>query len=117
MQRFLNQFFLLIVLCISLTSCQVYNSSSQDSIKYSTLSYSTILQNKCTPCHNFYAQSSTDLINSGLLVPGDPSNSPLFSRIIGSGVGGSEDMPPSSSSSGTLSDSEIKIIQDWISAL
>jgi len=99
-------------------SCQVYNSSSNDSIQY--MSDGTpfgdakvIFAIKCTPCHNYYTRTQQDLIDSGLVVAGDRFSSLIFSRLKGSNVGGVENMP----NDGQLSDDELEKIKIWIESI
>lgn len=114
---FLNSVFLLIIITMPICSCQVYNTNSMDSVKYGAMSFSSVLQSKCTPCHNYYALTASELIAEGLVVAGNPSESLLFSSIIGSNVGGNETMPPASASAGQLTDDEIQLLETWINSL
>ena len=84
----------------------------------STLLYPNVqqlVQTKCQICHAPFANySESDWIASGLVVPGAPNGSTLYSSLQGAGVaGGLNSMPKG----GSLSAAELGQIKDWISAL
>lgn len=98
-----------------LSSCQVYNSSTNDQYQYSSDGTpfgdaKVVFAMKCTPCHNYYLKSQSELLTDGLYSSGDIYSSEIFSRLKGSNVGGQEDMP----ANGQLSDEEIEIVRTWI---
>lgn len=112
-----NRFCFLILssLLLSLSSCQVYNSSTNDQYQYSSDGTpfgdaKVVFAMKCTPCHNYYLKSAADFKSDGLYSAGDIYSSEIFSRLKGSNVGGQEDMP----ANGQLSDEEIETIKTWI---
>ena len=97
------------------SSCQVYNSSTSDVVKYSGdgtpfSNAQIVFATKCTPCHNFHVTLERDLILTGKVFKGDIYASPIITRLRGAGLGGKEDMPPNSQ----LTQDEIDIIQEWI---
>lgn len=81
-----------------------------------------ILQEKCLACHNqsahlggWDASTYETLLSSGdhapVIVPGDPTNSLLAQKLLGTQKEGTV-MPPG----GKLSEDLIQIILDWIKA-
>lgn len=78
-----------------------------------------ILQPNCSSCHGtFGGWSAADydsVLNSGdngpAVIPGDPEGSILVQKLLGTQTFGSL-MPPA----GSLSDSDIRVIVDWIAA-
>jgi mono/diheme cytochrome c family protein len=78
-----------------------------------------ILQANCTVCHGtlggWTASSYTSVMTTGkhgpVVEPGDPDNSLLVQKLLGTQQAGSQ-MPPL----GKLSDAEIQVIINWINA-
>lgn len=108
-------FLILAFVSAVLSGCQVYNSSTNDQYQYSSDGTpfgdaKVVFAMKCTPCHNYYLKSQSELLSDGLFSSGDIYSSEIFSRLKGSNVGGQEDMP----ANGQLSDEEIEIVRTWI---
>lgn len=108
-----NRFGFLILFFLS--SCQVYNSSTNDQFQYSSDGTAfgdakVVLAMKCTPCHNYYLKTQQELLTDGLFSPGDIYASDIYTRLKGANAGGQEDMP----ANGQLSDEEIEKIRVWI---
>lgn len=57
------------------------------------------------------------LVAQGLIVKGSSVTSQIFLRIRGSNSGGPENMPPSGSTGGDLTDDEITTVKNWIDGL
>lgn len=85
----------------------------------SFIEFNNVLKSKCLNCHspglsagyaNFEFNSEEDALNSPYIVKSHPLESPLFTRMKGSGSNNDENMPPI----GTLSTSDIQIIKSWI---
>lgn len=98
---------------------QTQNSSSGDAQYYGDSSISpefasarAIFAENCTPCHQFYSQSESQLISQGLVVGGDSAHSPIYYRLKGSALTslGNQDMP----TNGTLTSDQIEEIKTWI---
>jgi mono/diheme cytochrome c family protein len=71
--------------------------------------------NRCVSCHATYpTQSEGEWISSNLIVPRNSASSFLLSKIRGSGVNGSNDMPADGSN---LSSAQIQAIKAWIDGL
>lgn len=105
-----------------LTACfQAENSSSGDGGPALTgspefIAAAMVMAAKCTSCHYhaYHTQSEEQLVVRGDVVPGNPNNSPIYFRLIGSaGPGGPKNMPQD----GALSSDEIQIIVDWINSI
>ena len=62
-------------------------------------------------CHSFQSLSETELISSGRVVVGDPLNSSIYYRLIGSEGSGIKNMPLTG---GSLTDDELDLIYTWI---
>lgn len=71
-----------------------------------------IFSNRCSaPCHDFHTYNEQFFIDTNRLTPGDPENSPIYYRIMGSmGPNGTKNMP----TFGTISASERDLIYQWI---
>jgi len=109
----------LILFFLFLSSCQVYNSSSQDEQKYisnETKTVGSVLQNHCGACHSYGQKSFSQLEGQGLVVSGAPMSSLLYTRIRGSGSGVDENMPQAGSSSSDLSSEELLLVKEWITS-
>lgn len=96
---------------------QTNNSNSRDATIYSGegsaefLEAREVLVTSCSSCHVWATQSEAEMIASGRIVPGDPENSPVYYRLIGSSGGlGPKDMPVGSN----LSSSDRNAIKTWI---
>jgi hypothetical protein len=115
--EFSMRIFLGILMGILFTGCQIHNDSSQDDTLYAGGDIESqarrVLATSCTPCHSFYQDTTIQLIANDLIVEGDPESSELILRLRGSGLGGSEDMPPT----GAISLKNIQILKDWISSI
>lgn len=106
----------LVLLILSLCSClQTENSNSLDDDLYSDNdAVRMIISQNCAACHVYHAQSDAELMASGLVIPGDPENSKLYYRLVGStGGNGPKNMP----TSGALTFTELTIIKEWIQNL
>lgn len=110
---------LLSFVVFSVGCLQTENSSSIDGPQASGslefLAVSSAVKSKCSACHDFTvtteAASQEFFVSSGRVIAGDPENSPLFYRLMGSsGSKGPKDMP----ASGSISQDEIEAIQAWI---
>lgn len=106
------------IVCFGLVlpACQTENSNTLDAATYGGASGSSavasIFSQHCTPCHAFQSMSTNDLVAAGYMVKGDPTNSPLYYRLIGSsGSLGPKDMPQNG---GALATSDLNAIQDYI---
>lgn len=106
-----------ITLLMMPTACmQTQNSNSLDKDTFGNAgglfgAAQTIMGTNCTPCHDYGTRSEVQLIASGLIVAGDPENSKLYYRLNGSGGSkGPKNMPQN----GSLSDTQIEAIRDWI---
>ena len=112
------------LVCFFLSSClQTENSNSQDASLYGTPTtggeitlYSQVQEvfiASCSGsgCHSFQSLSETELISSGRVVVGDPLNSSIYYRLIGSEGSGIKNMPLTG---GSLTDDELDLIYTWI---
>lgn len=71
----------------------------------------TILIVNCNSCHLYGSYAEQEFIDDGLVLAGDPDNSPLYMSLRGSQAPtGRKDMPVS----GVLSQAEQQTIRDWI---
>lgn len=71
-----------------------------------------ILERSCASCHDYATLTDQQLVASGLIVPGDPENSPIYYRLINSaGARGSKNMPKSGAA---LTKAEVAVLEDWI---
>lgn len=104
---------------LSLTAClQTENSSSLDASMYGNaegtpefLAAKNILSQSCNGCHAYHTQSEAQLKAAGLFTAGDPDNSKLYYRLVGSASAlGPKDMPQG----GALSSSDLQAIRAWI---
>lgn len=91
---------------------QTENSSSGDGPapegNLEFLAANEVLLNNCTGCHIYHTQTQQELIDDGLVIPGDINNSRLYYRIVGSlGPNGTKNMPISGAA-------ELQILADWI---
>ncbi len=126
----LRPFYLFLLLNL-LTACgQDYNSNSFDASRYSAsratgtqqfINFYEVMSDKCISCHTGTHSHWADFITapqwqtsweSNLVLPGDPSNSTIVSRLSGWSPGG--DMPKNFPS---ISASDYQIIVDWINSL
>lgn len=110
---------------ILLTGCrlQTENSSAKDASTYPAglvtgtpafMAANDIMRKSCTPCHPYSSMNENALIDAGLVVPGQPTSSQLYYRILGSsGTSGPKNMPPVT----TLTTSELATIYDWIAGI
>lgn len=98
---------------------QTENSSTLDESNYGDstgsaefLAARTIFAQNCANgCHGFHGFSEAELIAQGLVIAGNPENSPIYYRIRGSsGSNGSKNMPPS----GSLQAADLTAISTWI---
>ncbi|HMN69060.1 MAG TPA: hypothetical protein PKC28_11020 [Bdellovibrionales bacterium] len=104
--------------CLTLVSClQTENSSVTDDSTFSgegTAEYraaKAVMTENCAGCHAYHTLSEAALIDQGLMIAGDPENSPLYFRLIGSaGPQGPKDMPQS----GGMSEDRVATIRAWI---
>jgi mono/diheme cytochrome c family protein len=104
----------LILPLLYLVSCQTENSSTLDASTFAggAGAVQSIFAQHCTGCHSYQAMSVSDMVAAGLLVKGDPSNSPIYYRLIGAASGaGPHDMPQSG---GALNASDVAAIQDFV---
>lgn len=112
---------------ILMTSCQDFNSSSFDKLRYSPISTSgtpefqaayKILANRCINCHSGRHgawgdyKKEEDWLSSGLVLANDPDNSELIRRIYNSNSP-EANMPPS----GQIPSSEYLAIRTWIESI
>lgn len=97
---------------MSSSACvQTENSSSQDAFLFGGDTVAGILSQNCAGCHSYHTLTEEALINLGLVVVGDPENSKLYFRLLGSsGSNGPKDMPVG----GALSPGELEQIRTWI---
>lgn len=114
---------IIFILCLSALTqgcLQTENSNSGDGDAYGEISGSpqfiaarAIFTANCTPCHSYNAQTEDELIASGLLVPGDSNNSPIYNRLRNSSGPGNKNMPPS----GPLSTENLTAISTWVTGV
>lgn len=114
-------------LLLVLTSCQDYNSNSNDDERFSEVELTGsavfkesayyILQQRCTSCHSSGIHNSwagytneQDWIDEGLVVKGDPDSSRAIFRIINHGSTDSN-MPLGM---GPLPNDEYQDLVDWV---
>jgi hypothetical protein len=104
----------ILFLFLSLCACmQTENSNSLDA-SLSAEGVRGILSQNCKNCHVYSTQTDDELIDAGLIVPGDPENSKLYYRLAGSsGANGPKNMP----SGGSLTVGEVEQIRAWIEGL
>ncbi len=109
----------LLALTLALSAClQAENSNSLDSQMYGDfggspefLAARTIIGQSCNGCHAYHTQTEAELKAQNLLVGGDPDNSSIYYRLVGSaGAMGPKDMPQG----GALSSSDLQAIRAWI---
>jgi hypothetical protein len=84
------------------------------------LAAKSIINGKCLSCHGtgstygvFANLTESSAISRGFVVPGSPTSSPIYNRLIGSSGSGTKDMPRS----GSITAAEVQAIADWISGL
>lgn len=98
---------------------QTENSSTEDEATYGGGSdlpsrARQIMGTNCVPCHAYHQQTDAQLVSSGRILPGDPENSPIYYRIIGSdGPRTPKDMPQG----GAVSAPDRDVIKNWITAI
>lgn len=109
------KYLFLIVLMFYLAGCvQAENSNSQDQFLNNDGTVSGIFSQNCANCHAYHTQTEEQLIDLGLVLPGDPENSKIYYRLVGSaGSFGPKDMPVG----GSLSPSELEQVRLWIENL
>jgi len=73
-----------------------------------------LLKQRCLECHSFPLSSERALVSSGYAVPGRPAQSPLFTRLQGSGAGAQATMPLDRD---PIPASERAAIQAWLTGL
>ena len=73
-----------------------------------------IMQNNCASCHDYGNYNQNDWINSGLIVPGNITNSRLLQKLKNSGIAGPQNMPEGAS---PLSGGDISTIKTWIQSI
>lgn len=117
---------ILIGIALASASCepQTYNSLTGDpgnfaadsGISDALASVRGIFRTYCIQCHAAYAgYSDAGWIASGLVKPGSPATSSIYTRLRGVGLGvSSEDMPLSGAA---LSTDEREVIKAWINTL
>ncbi len=110
----------MILMCVLSTGClQTENSSSFDGAapdgSPEFLVANEILINKCSACHQEYTSyNESDYVTVNLAVPGDPVNSEIYYRIIGSsGPNGMKNMP----TAGSITAGEVQAIFDWVTSI
>ncbi len=112
----------LLSLLTILTSCQqVENSSAKDASIYGEITGTpafmaarTVLIQKCSNCHLYHDMYEEEIVQAGLVVPGNANASLLYYRLQGSsGTGGPKDMP----SNGTIAASQLTTVETWINAI
>jgi hypothetical protein len=76
-----------------------------------------VIDANCTGCHSsasngdFRNMTVSKAVQNGWIVPGNPTSSPLYYRLVGSsGSNGPKNMPQG----GSLSASDVQAISDWI---
>lgn len=113
----LLRYLFFLIIGAALSGClQTENSSSMDGfVPVGEGLFGEVNQvfvNRCSaPCHDFSTYNEQFFIDTGRLIPGDPENSPIYYRIIGSmGPNGTKNMP----TFGTISPSERDLIYNWI---
>lgn len=90
-------------------------SASNSSTAPQQVGTQQILENNCSSCHEYATLTDQQLVASGLIVPGDPLNSPIYYRLINSaGTRGSKNMPRVGAA---LSAAEIAVLDDWIRSI
>lgn len=90
---------------------QTENSNSQDSTVWGTGGARAVIATHCAQCHDYHTLSNSDLVGQGLVVAGDPENSQLYYRILGSdGSRGPKNMPQG----GSMSQGDRDTIKAWI---
>lgn len=118
--------FILVSLLVALTSCQDFNSNSNDENRFKQVNLTGssgfnsayfILQQRCTSCHSSGIHNSwanytneQDWIDEGLVTKGDPDGSRAIFRIINHG-GTDADMPLGM---GPLPNDEYQDLIDWV---
>src|SRR5262249_21335619 len=84
-----------------LTAClQTENSSTQDAGLYGVygsadfIAARQIMAQNCNGCHTYGAMKESEFVANGLMTPGDPTSSKIYTRLIGSQGGtGAKNMP------------------------
>lgn len=92
---------ILLFILLGLASCQDYNSNSSDAIRYKPIEVDdggdpnfaparSIILNRCVNCHSEEHNEWANLTNqqwldTGLIIRGDPDNSPFIKTIFNSG--------------------------------
>lgn len=113
---------LLLTTLLFATACfQTENSSSGDggpdlSGSPEFIAAATVMAAKCTSCHYhaYHTQTEAQLVAQGEVIPGDPENSPIYYRLIGStGANGPKNMPQD----GPLTSGEMQTIVTWINSI
>ncbi len=112
-----KNFVVVLTVCLlGLSGClQTENSSSVDDVETVDGSElfkaaNSVLKNKCAQCHQGYAEDEASLLEQGVVVPGFPESSTLFTALIGSTGVGRHDMPLN----GSMTSTEIDTIAEWI---
>ncbi len=105
-----------------LSGClQTENSSSTDGGPNLTgtpefIAAVTVMAAKCTSCHyhDYHTKTEQQLLDQGLVVPGDPENSLIYYRLTGSaGPGGPKNMPQDVA----LTAGELATMVTWINSI
>jgi uncharacterized membrane protein len=120
----MRKIFLILICLISLAAfngcMDIENTSTHDANTYGQVSNPFFAQAKevfrvnCTPCHSYQGLSEAQLIDTGLIIPGNAENSQLYYRLRNSaGSNGPKNMP----TWGSLTTSDIQLIRDWIDSL
>jgi uncharacterized membrane protein len=109
----------LFLIALASSSCvQSENSNSQDADTYSEIggspgfsSVRSILRQNCANCHSYHTFTEEQLVTAGALKKGDPANSSIYYRLVGSTQGGG---PKNMPTGGTLTFSDLQLIETWI---
>jgi mono/diheme cytochrome c family protein len=107
------------ILAILLSGCSTDNSSALDAETYGaggSSAVNKIFTQSCGgTCHSFQSMSGDQLAAAGLIVKGDPLNSQIYYRLIGSTGGtGQKNMPLVGA---PLTSDQIATIQAYITGL
>lgn len=103
-----------------LTACmQTENSNTQDKSTYGGGAdvgsrARQIMGVSCVPCHDYHTQTDAQLIAAGRVLAGDPDNSDIYYRIIGSD---SPRTPKDMPRGGSVNSEDRTVIKNWIQGI
>jgi uncharacterized membrane protein len=101
---------------------QTENSSSTDAALYRSVAGGSaqfnaarlVMQNNCINCHGYSSMTESQLKAAGLVIAGNPEDSPIYYRLVGSGGSNSpKDMPVG----GAITANELEAVRIWIQNL